>query len=283
MKLNSRQRDSWVCPRAVPVKQTVPLAALPLAAALVLLPSWHAPAQAGSAPAAPNAASATESGADIRFERTDHDFGRIKSGEACDLEFDFTNPGSAPLKIREVRMSCGCTTLGAWTREVAPGQRGVIPVRFDSGQLSGPLHKTITVVSNASSRPIVVLNLMGTVWKDIDVLPNAACFTPHVDSAQVETKVISITSNLPEPLELAAPQCAHSSIKAELAALEPGRKFELRISVKPPFGSGTFQCPVTIKTSSSNQPELRVNTIVLVQLPITPMPGVIELKPAPLA
>lgn len=60
----------------------------------------------------------------ITFEEPSHDFGTIKEENGpAEFDFKFKNTGSEPLKILNVKASCGCTTPN-WTREeVAPGEK----------------------------------------------------------------------------------------------------------------------------------------------------------------
>lgn len=47
--------------------------------------------------------------ADIKFEKTEHDFGEISEGTLAKHTFNFTNTGKVPLIIKDARGSCGCT------------------------------------------------------------------------------------------------------------------------------------------------------------------------------
>lgn len=99
----------------------------------------------------------------ITFEKTTHDYGSfLESNGVQAYDFVFTNEGSVPLVLNNVRASCGCTTP-KWTREpVAPGAKGSINVSYDPKNRPGSFNKTVTVQSNASN-PTVTLNIKGNV------------------------------------------------------------------------------------------------------------------------
>ncbi|MCB9235944.1 MAG: DUF1573 domain-containing protein [Bacteroidia bacterium] len=100
----------------------------------------------------------------IAFPDMKHDFGKITEGEVVAHTFSFKNTGDNPLKIENVKPSCGCTTPD-WTREeVAPGGEGFIKVEFDSKGKSGQQTKTVTVTSNTPERN-TVLTFSGEVVK----------------------------------------------------------------------------------------------------------------------
>lgn len=99
----------------------------------------------------------------IKFEQESHNFGTIaEEVGSVTCEFKFTNTGSAPLVITNVRASCGCTTPN-WTREpIAPGASGVIKVAYSTTGRPGSFTKSITVTSNAETGD-KVLYIRGTV------------------------------------------------------------------------------------------------------------------------
>jgi hypothetical protein len=99
--------------------------------------------------------------AEITFESDVVDYGTIEKGDDGVREFKFTNTGSSPLFITQVRSSCGCTIPKKPTDSIMPGVEEVIEVKYDTSRV-GPIRKTITVSSNAVT-PVVALQIKGTV------------------------------------------------------------------------------------------------------------------------
>ena len=99
--------------------------------------------------------------AEITFESEVVDYGTIEKGDDGVREFKFTNTGSSPLFITQVRSSCGCTIPKKPTDSIMPGVEEVIEVIYDTNRV-GPIRKTITVSSNAVT-PVVALQIKGTV------------------------------------------------------------------------------------------------------------------------
>ncbi len=101
--------------------------------------------------------------ADIRFEKMDHGFGKIKeeAGPAV-FNFQFSNTGTIPLIIQGVEASCGCTTP-EWSHEpVLPGKSGFIKVSYNPEQRPGTFTKSITVTANVP-KSFRVLTISGEV------------------------------------------------------------------------------------------------------------------------
>nr|BCX02013.1 MAG: hypothetical protein KatS3mg041_2059 [Bacteroidota bacterium] len=87
-------------------------------------------------------------GARIVFEHERHHFGQVITGQAPVYVFRFRNAGRGPLRIRDLRASCGCTAVVLDKTEFAPGETGHLQVRLDTEGKLGFVQKTITVYSN---------------------------------------------------------------------------------------------------------------------------------------
>ena len=105
---------------------------------------------------------AQTTGPAIEFTSQVVDYGEIERGSDGIRIFEFVNSGNQPLIISKVYSSCGCTIPKKPEAPIAPGEKGEIQVKYDTNRV-GPIRKTITVNSNATSTPIVSLKIKGTV------------------------------------------------------------------------------------------------------------------------
>lgn len=102
------------------------------------------------------------SGAKIKFEKVEHNFGTITEGTQATITFTFENVGTEPLVLNSVRASCGCTTP-KWTKEpIAPGAKGEVTAIYNSRGRPGNFTKTITVKYNGEAGT-EFLTIRGTV------------------------------------------------------------------------------------------------------------------------
>lgn len=105
-----------------------------------------------------------ESGPAIEFEKDVHDYGTIQQNGNGTYEFKFTNTGTEPLTISNAKGSCGCT-VPEWPKEpIAPGESGVIKVKYDTKRV-GPFGKSVTLQSNAVNEPTKTIRIKGKVEK----------------------------------------------------------------------------------------------------------------------
>ncbi len=87
-------------------------------------------------------------GPQLKFDKTEHDFGTINEGDVVETVFSFTNVGKSELIITSAKGSCGCT-VPEWPREpIMPGEEGQIKVKFNSYRKPNLQQKQITLVTN---------------------------------------------------------------------------------------------------------------------------------------
>lgn len=107
-----------------------------------------------------------QSGAKIEFMAADNtiDYGNVsKESDNGIRTFEFTNTGDAPLIIKDVKSTCGCTVPTKPKEPILPGKTGKIEVKYNMNP--GPIRKTITVESNAVNVEggLVALKIKGLV------------------------------------------------------------------------------------------------------------------------
>lgn len=104
--------------------------------------------------------------AEIKFEKTSHNFGTFYESESQKTVFKFTNKGNEPLVIHQAITSCGCTVAKFTQTPIAPGKSGEVEIIYNGkGKLFGHFRKSITIRSN-SKAPITRISIEGTMKED---------------------------------------------------------------------------------------------------------------------
>ncbi len=67
--------------------------------------------------------------------------------------FAFTNKTDAPISIREITTTCGCTAANHSREAVAPGESGVVRMEFNAGQRRGLQRNSATVHFEPATLP----------------------------------------------------------------------------------------------------------------------------------
>jgi hypothetical protein len=217
----------------------------------------------------------------IQFADPIYDFGRAQAGDLVKYTFIYTNTGDQTLEVTAVQPSCGCTTAGDWTRKAAPGETGKVAIQFNSANFNGPVLKTISVTSNDKQRPVTVLQLKGTVWKPIELVPQYTVINvpPDATSASATIRILNHTD---DPLAIHSLECTTKSFSVALVTNQPGKEYTVTLHSATELNIGNIQGKVMAKTSSTKTPTLEIPFWVNVQPVITVAPPRISLPQTPL-
>lgn len=91
------------------------------------------------------------------------EFGTVVEGTSLVHEFTIENRGRAPLEIKRVITTCGCTTAD-YTRRIEPGAVGKVTIRADTGGYADKRFvKTVKVRTNDPAAQELRLNISGNV------------------------------------------------------------------------------------------------------------------------
>ena len=99
----------------------------------------------------------------MAFDADAHDFGRLSEEEPGRHTFRFTNVGDAPLSLVGVESTCGCTVPEFTPSAVAPGEAGVVVVRYDTAGRPGPFESAVRVTADGAEPQDAVLRISGVV------------------------------------------------------------------------------------------------------------------------
>ena len=98
------------------------------------------------------------------------DVGTVPRGEIAEVAFEIVNEGSAPLEIRAVRPTCGCT-VADYDKEIAPGETGAVRATLATRDFVGPIAKSILIMTNDPEEPTVNVVIKADVKPYVEVLP----------------------------------------------------------------------------------------------------------------
>ncbi len=142
------------------------------------------------------------------FQETTHDFGKVKQGDALTWEFVFTNKGDAPLVIKEVRTSCGCTAALASADKIAPGGVGKIKATFNTAGYQGRISKYIFLVSNDAASENRELSLIA----DIEIPPS-----PRIELDKYNVDLGVILEGEPASTKIVIKNVGEKELRVEMA------------------------------------------------------------------
>lgn len=80
------------------------------------------------------------------------DMGEIPQGTPKEVVFEFTNTSNAPIVVKTVKASCGCTATDYSKNAIAPGAKGFVKAKYNAKKL-GSFTKSVTVITSESNSP----------------------------------------------------------------------------------------------------------------------------------
>ena len=206
-----------------------------------------------------DATSVAQSGPRLVLSQRDWDFGQIWTGEPCKIEIELKNIGDAPLKILNIKSSCGCTAAEPSKRELAPGETDTMTVTYDTNKNTKLVKQTITLQTNDPVEPEIQFELRGEVWNVFDAQPNAALSFGRVQPTSKKSKAIILTNNLKEKVTpKLGPIPPGAPFDVKLVEVEPGMKYRLYAQTKPPLKLGNNQFFIMIETGVERLPEMKI-------------------------
>jgi hypothetical protein len=241
------------------------------------------PATAAAPVTAPAASPLPVAGPLIVVDNATYDFGKASVGEKVHHIYMVTNSGVGTLQITNVHPSCGCTTVGGWTTNIAPGQSGQIAVQFDTSRYGGgpPITKTIEVYSNAKNEPRKTLLLKGSVWKPIEVTPTVAVISIPPDATNEMTTTVRLVNQTDNPVAFSNATSANKLFTVELKEIKAGKEYQLVVTSHPPYTPGNLPGTVSVNTSLPGTPVINVPVTASVAQPIQVFPPQITLNTMP--
>ncbi len=196
-------------------------------------------------------ASMTASGASaapkIHCDNPVHNFGTIWSHDSVKHGFVIKNVGDAPLEIKRIRKTCGCTIVEGKPQTIAPGASATIRAEIRGKTLRGKVSKAINVESNDPKTPVYRLTFTGEVKSLLSMNPRMARFS-ELDRTEPSTIEITITNNTDKPIRISEPVSTLPNVSATLTEVEKGKVFKVTITARPPYKGNFVHGKVTLKT-----------------------------------
>ena len=246
--------------------------------ALAQKPAESKPAAAAPAPAAAKAPGKAVAAPKIEISQETKDMGTVPKGQVIETDFIIHNVGGSDLVITDARPSCGCT-VSSFDKLIKPGAEGKVHTSVDTKSFSGPISKSVLVVSNDPERPQMNLFVKALVKPFVDVAPQAYVRFSVVKGDAASQDVILISEE--KGFKPTVAETAQPYVKAEISpagdkdkiAGRPGEQFKLAIAVTADAPEGLLNAPIRVNTGVSQQPtlEVPVSGIVRPRVSITPI------------
>lgn len=163
--------------------------------------------------------------------------------KAIETKYRFTNIGTSPISIEEVRTSCGCTTATLKKKEYAPGETGEIEAKFVFAGRIGHQEKWIIVTTSFAPMQPTVLRLVANIPETLTIQPE---FVMWQVGDPVQSKTIHVRLGDEFPGKIVSIQADNAAVKLEFHEVRPGR--ELEVIVTPANTRGPAKSILSVRT-----------------------------------
>ncbi len=165
--------------------------------------------------------------AQLTWEATEQTFNSKPQDKEVVAKYKFTNAGPIPVKIQNVRTSCGCTTAALSKTDYAPGESGEIEAKFTFSGRTGRQEKAIMVDTTATPQEPTILKLHVYIEEIVKIEPEFVHWrvgelpdpkSIHIAIADdASAKIVSVTSDNP-------------ALKVKLTEVKPGKEYDAQIT-----------------------------------------------------
>jgi hypothetical protein len=181
--------------------------------------------------------------AQLKWEQPRQTFVPQLGEKTVAAKYRFTNTGSSPVSILDVRPSCGCTTATLAKKSYAPGESGEIDAKFDFAGHVGHQEKWIYVTTNVAGSEPTVLSLLVDIPPDVTIQPEFVMWRIG-DPPSPKTMRVSIPEGF--PAKLLSAQADNPAMQVHLQAVGAGNEWEVKVT--PTNTSEPIKAIVLIKS-----------------------------------
>jgi len=189
-----------------------------------------------------------------------YNFGTIAQGKKVQHNFVIRNTGDAPLQIKEVNVSCGCTAAKPSSPVIAPGKSGEIQVIFDSAAFSGKVQKSVSLVTNAKP-PSATLYLDGTIVEALQVSPRQLSLGA-LKQGMTKQMTVSITNREGNSVKLLSVNTVSNTLQVKAVIrkgeLKPGETGSVDLTITPRAEAKVMSGYLHIMTDSAQKKEITI-------------------------
>jgi hypothetical protein len=164
---------------------------------------------------------------------------------------------------------------------IQPGQTEKVEFSAPTPQKSGPFGKEITVASNDRNTPTLTLHGESNVLTALHKQPEVVNFAQIKRDTPEQKQTVTITRGDGGPLKLHVSSIGNPQIKTDLREIEAGEKYELDVTISPPWPNGMLQGPIVLDTGVEQVPLETIHVFASVAPRLVAMPPRFMLQAAP--
>src|SRR6266480_1028344 len=182
--------------------------------------------------------------AELKWEQNTIDLHPSMGDKTAVAHFKYQNTGTAPVRFKSVKASCGCTATQSQKEVVNPGEKGEIVATFNIGDRTGQQMKTVTVQTDDPNptQATTLLTLKADIPQALEIKPTFVYWT---SGEEPKPKKISIKASKDFPAKNISVKSNSQNFESKV---EPGKAGEWTIEVTPKDTSHPIGTALQIQT-----------------------------------
>jgi hypothetical protein len=202
--------------------------------------------------------------ADLKWEQTQLELHPAVGDKEAVGHFKYKNTGDAPIRIKSVKTSCGCTAAQSQKDKIAPGESGEVTATFKIGDRTGTQVKSVTVETDDPSQATAVLTLKAVIAQMLEMQP-ALVYWQIGEEPKPKTITVKAGKDFPVKEIKVAP--SSQDFEAKTKKIGNG---EFKIDIQPRDTTRAMAAVVTIQPDDSPKKFYASARVMPAQAPKTP-------------
>ena len=217
---------------------------------------------------------AQHAGPEALLPESQVDLGRIRADRKTEHSFTVSNSGSEALEIRNVRLK-GQGFKARLPKGIPPGESRFITLSLEPVSLIGEWDWEVSFETNDPDNPLIHYKVKAFIYPPIEVEPAPRVFFSLYDDESAFRR-LEIVNHKSRPLEITRLESLGSHFLPELETLEPGKRFQLTVTVPETVDPGRFQEALLLHSDDPDRPVIRIAVNVLVKEDLSAFPERID-------
>ncbi len=217
--------------------------------------------------------------ADGMFDELSRDFGSVPRGQIVMHPFRIVNNTNQPVRIANVRVSCGCVTTQTLKSNLQPGEETAIIATMNTQVFLNTRTVTIYVTFDQPRYQEVRLWVQANSREDVRFSPGSIAF------GQIKRGVDGVESKM--VISFLGGQTQITEVKSESNYVTPTFKessrgsgdtsYEVTAKLRKDTPAGKWYTDLWLTTNNPSMPKLRVPVTVEIEAPLSVNPSTVSL------
>lgn len=184
-------------------------------------------------------------------------------GELMHFKFEVRNTGAAPLAVR-MQGCCGSQVEAPAERVIQPAQTEIFGLQVNTAGVLAEVKKQATFETNDRQNPRVTIECVARVKTGLVAEPRGITFGELPRSAEAQKQTVRLQRGDGGPIRPTIAAESAPEVRTELREVEPGERYELDVSVGPPWPNGVMRTKVVLNTGIAEAPTEEISVYAYV-------------------